>query len=126
MRAPLIGIDLLEPKRMQARLKRRPALRDELFTPGELGYCDSQAMPHEHLAARFCAKEAVAKALGLDGFDPLDIEVVAGGANVRVKLHGGAKVQADALGVTVTISLTHVVGMAGAVALALPSPARNS
>jgi holo-[acyl-carrier protein] synthase len=103
---------------MEARLKRRPALRNELFTRGELRYCDSRAKPHEHLAARFCAKEAVAKALGMDGFDPLDIEIVAGGAHTRVALRGEAKARAAMLAVTVTISLTHIAGMASAVALA--------
>ena len=36
-----------------------------------------------HLAARFCAKEAVAKALALEVWGPHDVEVVGGGAARR-------------------------------------------
>jgi holo-[acyl-carrier protein] synthase len=120
MRPPLIGIDLTDPRRLAARLENRPGLADELFHPGERAYAASQPQPHENLAARFAAKEAVIKALGLDGFDPLDVEVLDGGEKCAVALHGAAAARAEELGVTVTISLTHVESMAGAVALVRP------
>lgn len=69
---------------------------------------------------RAAAKEAVVKALGLDGFDPLDVEVLDGGERCAVALHGAAAERAEALGVMVTISLTHLESMAAAVALARP------
>lgn len=62
----------------------------------------------------------VVKALGLDGFDPLDVEVLDGGERCAVALHGAAAERAEALGVMVTISLTHLESMAAAVALARP------
>jgi holo-[acyl-carrier protein] synthase len=117
----MIGIDLIEPARLQESLARTPGLRESLFHPGELIYCEAQAHPAEHLAARYSAKEAVVKALGLDGFDPLDVEVLEGGENCAVVLHGSAAVRARELHVIVTISLTHLAGVAGAVALATPS-----
>ena len=120
MHPPQIGIDLIEPDRLRDRLQRTPGLDIELFTAAELEYCRAQSSPFEHLAARFCAKEAVAKALGLDGFEPLEIEVVEGGEKARLALHGDASALAQALDVKVSISLTHLRGMAGAVALALP------
>jgi holo-[acyl-carrier protein] synthase len=92
-----------------------------LFTPGEMEYCDSQSDPAEHLAARFCAKEAVVKALGLDGWDPVDIEVVGGGNNLELRLHGDTLRRAQDLGLHVTISMSHLPGMAVAVALATPN-----
>jgi phosphopantetheinyl transferase (holo-ACP synthase) len=49
-----------------------------------------QPRPNENLAARFAAKEAVVKTLGLDGFDPLDVEVLEGGDQCAVALHGAA------------------------------------
>jgi holo-[acyl-carrier protein] synthase len=116
--APLIGIDLLEPERLRARLEADDELRAELFHAGELRYCEEQTAPYEHLAARFCAKEAVMKALGMDAWDPLDIEIVDGGERTRVRLHGEAARRAQALGVEVTVSLTHLPSVAGAVALA--------
>ncbi len=76
---PHVGIDLLEPNRLVERLQRNESLGDILFTDQEREYCAGQLRPEEHLAARFCAKEAVIKALGIDGWDPLDVEIVGGG-----------------------------------------------
>ena len=121
MDAPLVGIDLLEPERLGGRIERNAALREELFLPGELLYADAQHDPKKHLAARLAAKEAVVKALGIDGWDPLEIEVTGGAESVGLHLHGGVARRAQQLGVKVTISMTHVDGMAGAVALARPS-----
>lgn len=120
MNAPLIGIDLVEPKRLQDRLDRTQGLDKEIFTSGEITYCLAQPLPYENLAARFCAKEAAAKALGLDGFEPLEIEVVEGGPTARLILHGDAKARAESLGVVVSVSLTHIQSTAAAVVLALP------
>ena len=120
MDPPLIGIDLLEPERLLKSLQRTPKLAERLFHPGELAYCEQQSAPERHLAARFSAKEAVAKALGIEAFAPLDVEIIGGAAACGVRLHGRAAQTAGELGVVVTISLTHVAGVAGAVALARP------
>ena len=108
-----VGIDLLEIERMEQALQRRPRLALRLFTDGERAYAQRRARPGQHLAARFCAKEAVAKALRLESWNPHDIEVVGEGAQTRVALHG----RLAALGVEVDISLTHSKVTAGAVAL---------
>ena len=108
-----VGIDLLEIERMEQALERRPGLADRLFTDGERAYAARRARPGQHLAARFCAKEAVAKALRLEVWNHHDIEVVGEGAATRVALHG----ELAALGVEVDISMTHSKATAGAVAL---------
>lgn len=118
---PLVGLDLVDPARLGARLERSPGLAQELFHAGELDYCAQQPDPNQHLAARFAAKEAVIKALGIDGWDPLDIEIVEGGERTTLRLHGDVDMRATALGLQVTVSLTHLPAMAGAVALARPS-----
>jgi holo-[acyl-carrier protein] synthase len=120
MKAPLVGIDLLEPERLSERLRRNPALREELFLPGELAYADAQHDPYKHLAARLSAKEAVVKALGIDGWDPLEIEVTGGGEQAGLHLHGAVRERALALGVAVTISMSHLDSIAAAVAMARP------
>jgi holo-[acyl-carrier protein] synthase len=117
---PLVGIDLVEPERLRERLARTAGLELELFHEGELNYCKRQDDPIQHLAARFAAKEAVIKALGIDGWEPLEVEVVGGGEQTSVLLHGDVAQRAAALGVEVTISLTHLPAIAGAVALATP------
>jgi holo-[acyl-carrier protein] synthase len=113
-----VGIDLLEIERLERALARRPRLADRLFTEGERAYAATRARPGMHLAARFCAKEAVAKALGLREWSWRDVEVLGGGDEPpSVRLAGAAAARADELGATVTVSLTHTHGMAGAVAL---------
>jgi holo-[acyl-carrier protein] synthase len=126
MKAPLIGIDLLEPERLRERLSRSPALREELFLSGELAYSDAQHDPYQHLAARLSAKEAVVKALGIDGWDPLDIEVTGGGEKAGLLLHGTVRARAAALGVEVTISMSHLDSLVAAVAMARPGNQESS
>src|SRR5512144_2717844 len=116
-RAPMarVGIDLLEIERLERALARRPRLAERLFPEGERAYAAGRARPVMHLAARFCAKEAVAKALALEAWSWQDIEVVspAGGGPPQVVLHGPLA----ARGVEVDVSLTHSRGTAGAVAV---------
>jgi holo-[acyl-carrier protein] synthase len=114
---PAVGFDLLEIERLERALERRPGLARRLFTDGELEYANSRARPGQHLAARFCAKEAVTKALGLAALVPHDVEVLGGGAAVGLRLHGSARARADELAVEVAISLTHSRELAGAVAV---------
>jgi holo-[acyl-carrier protein] synthase len=114
-----IGIDLIEIERFESALERTPRLADRLFTAGEREYAQSRAEPGQHLAARFCAKEAVAKALGLGGWSFTDVEVAAG-VPPTVRLRGRAKRRADELGVRVQVSLTHDRVAAAAVARADP------
>ena len=114
-----VGIDLLEIDRLERALARRPRLAERLFTDSERAYAATRARPVMHLAARFCAKEAVAKALELREWSWRDVEVVGGGdAPPAVRLTGIARERARELGATVTISLTHTRGMAAAVAVA--------
>ncbi len=114
-----IGLDLLEIERLERALKRRPALAPRLFSAAERDYALSLARPGQHLAARFCAKEAVTKALALEVLRPLEIEVAPGPAGEPlVVLHGRAAARADELGVNVSISLTHTRSTAAAVAVA--------
>jgi holo-[acyl-carrier protein] synthase len=112
-----VGIDLLEIERLERALERRPRLAERLFTDAERDYAASMARPGQHLAARFCAKEAVAKALRLEGWTFRDIEVISGGGPPAVVLHGAVARRADELGVRVQISLTHTRRDAGAVAI---------
>ena len=119
MAATRIGIDLLEIERLECALARRPGLAERLFTPGERLHAERRPRPGQHLAARFCAKEAVAKALGLEAWSWQDVEIVSGPGGVpQVCLGGGAARRAGELGVEVTVSLTHSRLTAGAVAVA--------
>jgi holo-[acyl-carrier protein] synthase len=116
---PTLGLDLLEIARLERALERHPGLARRVFTEGELAYAASRARPAMHLAARFCAKEAVGKALGMAAWELRDVEVVspAGGGAPDVALHGAVAERARELGGAVRISLTHTDEQAGAVAI---------
>lgn len=112
-----IGLDLLEVDRLERALERRPRLADRLFTRGERDYAEARPRPGRHLAARFCAKEAVAKALGMTAWSFRDVEVVASGGPPRVRLYGSLADRAQELEVAPVVSLTHTRTTAGAAAL---------
>lgn len=57
----LIGIDLLEIKRLERVVKRTPRFLQRVFTSGEINYCLGKKNPYPSLAVRFAAKEAVRK-----------------------------------------------------------------
>jgi holo-[acyl-carrier protein] synthase len=59
-----VGIDVVLVERFNRALDRTPLLLDRLFTDGERLTSSGNPRPAESLAARFAAKEAVAKALG--------------------------------------------------------------
>ncbi|HLJ02958.1 MAG TPA: holo-ACP synthase [Solirubrobacteraceae bacterium] len=113
-----VGIDLLEIERLDRALRRTPRLAERLFTDAERAYAAAMARPIQHLAARFCAKEAVAKALALESLNWQEIEVLSGGGPPQVTLHGAAAARAQELGVHVSVSLTHSRRDAAAVAIA--------
>jgi holo-[acyl-carrier protein] synthase len=117
--APGVGIDLLEIDRLERALERRPRLAERLFTEAERSYSADRARPARHLAARFAAKEAVVKALGLSGgFGLREIEVLAG-EPPTVRLSGAAAAAAGEI--EIEISLTHSRDYAAAVAIAQPA-----
>ncbi|MEN3535569.1 holo-ACP synthase [Microbispora sp. ZYX-F-249] len=110
-----IGVDVVEVARLGAALERTPGLRRRLFTEAE------GALALESLAARFAAKEAVAKALGVPpGLRHLDAEVVAGGrGRPELRITGRAAEVARDLGVRRWhVSLSHDGGMAVAYVVA--------
>jgi holo-[acyl-carrier protein] synthase len=112
-----VGVDLLEIERLERALARRPRLAERLFTDEERRYAAARARPGQHLAARFCAKEAVAKALGLRAWSFREVEVLGGDGPPEVRLHGKVAERAAQLGVEVKVSLTHSRRDAAAVAI---------
>ena len=118
-----VGIDLVEISRVEEALERRPGLLERVFTDAERAYAQDKARPGQHLAARFAAKEAVAKALALEaGWAMREVEVVSTGGAPEIRLHGAVAAQAAAAGVArVAVSLTHARETAGAVAMTEPS-----
>lgn len=108
-----IGVDVLNVDRMSAIVARRgDAFLRRVFTPEEIAYCRRHQNPAPSLSARFSAKEAVIKALGMGwqhGMRWTDIEVVrAPGGKPSLVLHGATAELAERLGIQhMHLSLTH-------------------
>jgi holo-[acyl-carrier protein] synthase len=111
-----IGVDLTPVERMARALANHPErLEARLFTDGERAYCRARGLAEQHFAARFAAKEAVLKALGVpDGLTWHELEVVSSEDGApRLELHGAAARVAAAAGVKrLHLSLTHAGGHA--------------
>jgi holo-[acyl-carrier protein] synthase len=110
-----IGVDVVQVSRFKQQLTKAPALRDRLFTPAE------RELNIRSLAARFAAKEAVAKALSAPAgmnWQHCSIEVDAAGAPHVVATGTVAEV-ADAQGVTTWhLSMSHDGDVATAMVVA--------
>ncbi|MDK2785161.1 MAG: holo-[acyl-carrier protein] synthase [Bacillota bacterium] len=123
------GVDLVEVERIRrARERWGERFLARLFTAGERAYCTGKKEADASLAARFAAKEAVAKALGLGlgRFLWQEIEVVrAEAGRPEVRLAGATLSRARALGVgRILLSLSHTREHALAQAIALAAPGR--
>jgi holo-[acyl-carrier protein] synthase len=118
-----LGTDLVEIARFRLAMERRAALPDRLFSDDERAYAFRQKDPSKSLAARFGAKEAVMKAMGVGlwKFRFRDVEVVRAKSGApSIALTGRAAEMAVERGITAWhLSLTHTETTAMAVAIAL-------
>jgi holo-[acyl-carrier protein] synthase len=101
-----IGVDVVDLNRFRETLQRTPSVRDRILTANEAD------LPLESMAARFAAKEALAKALGAPGeLSWHDAEVTSDGPP-RFLLRGTVQQRADELGVrNCHLSLSHDAGV---------------
>jgi len=116
-----VGIDVAEIERFGAALKRTPHLADRLFLERERLLPGGERRGVASLAARFAAKEAVAKALGAPaGLLWTDAEVyVEDSGQPRLRVRGTVAARAAELGVRHWhVSLSHDAGVASAVVIA--------
>ncbi|MCW2810494.1 MAG: holo-ACP synthase [Friedmanniella sp.] len=107
-----VGIDVCDLDRFARAVQRTPGLVTRLFTPAEA------ALPTASQAARFAAKEALAKSLGAPaGLVWQDAEVVTDAeGRPHFNLSGTVAARAAELGVgSIHVSLSHDAGIASAV-----------
>lgn len=106
-----VGIDVCDVERFAATIQRRPGLVKKIFTSTEA------TKPIASLAARFAAKEALAKALGApSGLSWLDAELrTDDDGKPSFVITGTVAVRAAELGIgTIHVSLSHDAGIASA------------
>ncbi|MEV7612242.1 holo-ACP synthase [Streptomyces sp. NPDC089799] len=116
-----VGIDVAEIERFGAALARTPGMARRLFVEAELMLPSGERRGTASLAARFAAKEALAKALGAPpGLLWTDVEVyVEDTGRPRLRVRGTVAARAEELGVASWhVSLSHDAGVASAVVIA--------
>ncbi|TDU06104.1 holo-[acyl-carrier protein] synthase [Streptomyces sp. 846.5] len=116
-----VGIDVAEIARFEASLLRTPNLAERLFTEAELLLPSGERRGAASLAARFAAKEALAKALGAPGgmaWTDAEVSTEPSGRPL-LSVRGTVAARAEQLGVrSWHLSLSHDAGVASAVVIA--------
>lgn len=117
-----IGVDVVDVPRMRQVLERTPSFRERTFTPGERADAEQRNDPTERYAARFAAKEAVMKSMGLGlgafGFHEVET-ILAESGQPSLVLSGLAAELAEARGITRWhLTLSHTSNTAIAMVIA--------
>lgn len=120
-----IGVDVVDIERFRLSLARTPTMRGRLFTAAELEYVTPKVDPVPSLAARFAAREAVMKAMGLGlgafGFHEVSVLVDRSG-QPHLDVIGRARTLAQDRGIdSWLLSLAHDGGVATAMVVASSS-----
>lgn len=117
-----IGVDAVDVNRMRETLGRTPGFLDRVFTAEELASLSDRSDPVPSLAARFAAREAAMKVLGvgLGAFDLHDVSVErTSSGEPRLVVRGRARDLAHERGIDKWfVSLTHTDGVAVAMVAA--------
>jgi holo-[acyl-carrier protein] synthase len=127
-----VGTDIVATSRIEGLIRDRgAAFLQRWFTSREIDYCSGKAVPSRHFAARFAAKEAVAKALRVPWEGPLpwrSIEIVNDGSDApSVLLHGAVSAAAATAGVgEIKVSLSHCDAYAIAIAVVVATDAPSA
>ena len=117
-----LGTDIVEVKRVKEQLDKISGLKEKLYTPLEIEYCETKRHNEQHFAARFAAKEAFFKALGTgwrNGLAYTEIEVYNNGlGKPQIKLYGKSKEFTDKENIkSIHISISHIKDIANAVVI---------
>ena len=106
-----IGLDMVDVRRFVGmNTKSKVHLLKKLFTASEIAYCSSFKDLASHLAGIFAAKEAVSKALGVNDFPFIEIEIRHDKEGAPEAWHKNKKL-------SVKVSITHTKTLAAAIAL---------
>lgn len=121
-----VGVNMLEVSRMRRVLQRRPGFVRRVFSEEERLLCEGSTRPAENYAARFAARAAVLRALGIAGDPAVRVQdvCVGGEEDPVVRLSGRAAQAACDAGVeevALSLSFTRDVAVANAVAVTAAS-----
>ncbi len=124
MRIYGVGTDIIEVQRVKKAIQRCTLFVSRVYTLHEIGYCRNKGQVQYHsFAARFAAKEAVAKSLGTGFGKKLslkDIEIVSSGAQPRVRMAGKGLKLMESLGISrIALSISSTKNYAVAYAVSI-------
>ncbi len=113
---------MIEVGRVQNAMETDPEFVKSIFAKAEIDYCEAMAHKYQHYAARFCAKEALLKALGVGMHQGLlftQIQVVnEPNGKPGIILEGKAKELWEKLGFPkIFVSLAHLNELAQAIVI---------
>ena len=113
-----LGTDIVEVKRIEKAINKTSVFVTKVFTAKEIEYCESKPNKYERYAGRFCAKEAVSKALGtgVRDFKLCDIEINNDSlGKPEVILYGALESKRNNIEIHLTISHCKEYGTATAI-----------
>jgi len=120
------GTDIAEVGRIKRAMERSGRFASKVFTENEMEYCEQKGCRrYESYAARFAAKEAFLKMLGVGMFAGAafnEIEIISDAATGAPTLHlrgGAAALYAEKGGVSVSVSISHTPTIAIATVAAI-------
>lgn len=114
-----LGSDILSIDRIKAVINRKERFILSIFTKKEILYCQKYKDPFARFAGRFCAKEAIAKALGLGIGKTIswkDIEVL-NDTNGKPKVFFSKKINVQFNYPKIFLSISHDKNIAFAIAI---------
>jgi holo-[acyl-carrier protein] synthase len=117
-----VGIDMIEVERVAAKIRKDQGFRELVFSAKEIEYCETKTNKYEHYAARFAAKEAFFKAIGLGwtngtAFNEIEISNDDNGKPVLSLLGETAKLMTVKKINNISVSLSHIKTTASAVVI---------
>ncbi|MFQ5931099.1 MAG: holo-ACP synthase [Nitrospiraceae bacterium] len=123
------GVDMEEVSNVRNLLNISERARFRVFSEQEIGACERAPNSDQHFAGRFCAKEALFKALGRGwqgmGWTEAEVHVDESGAP-RFVLHGSLKVKVHTLGVrSIGLGISHTRDLATASVILLCDPIKS-
>lgn len=117
-----VGLDIIEVHRINEAIRRwQDRFVKKVFTQSEIEYCNKKRRSGPSFAARFAAKEAVWKAIGLTrGHNPIwsQVEIQTNKEGEPIVILSG-KAEQKARGKYIAVSLSHTSDYAAAVAISI-------
>ena len=117
-----VGTDIIEVERVASKIQKESGFRELVFSVEEIKYCEAKTNKYEHYAARFAAKEALGKALGLgwaEGTTINEVEILNNiGGKPYINFLGETAKQIASLNLgNIHVSLSHIKTYATAIVI---------